>query len=351
MLGSVLVNQLSKPYVIAEIGVNHGGSLETAKELILAAKRAGANAAKFQTYKAEKLAIENSPAYWDLSLEKTNTQRELFKKYDLLNDSDYEELAKYCHRVGIDFASTPFDAEAVDFLQDLVSYYKVASADITNVPLLERIANTKKPIILSTGAANLLEIQEAISILRKNGAIDIALLHCILNYPTLNLNSHLLMLQSLRNEFPNLVLGLSDHSIPDATVPAALIAYAMGARIIEKHFTLDKKLPGNDHYHSMNEDELRKLIAQINEVFEKLGSLEIKEPLESEQQARLFARRSIVSKRAIADGEILTTHNITTKRPGTGIGAENWHKVLGMRICKSIESDSLITNDFLENWS
>ena len=349
MLGTVLVNQLSKPYIIAEIGVNHGGIMETAKELILSAKRAGANAAKFQTYKAKHLVIKDSPAYWDLSQEKTRTQHELFEKYELLNESDYVELANYCQMVGIDFASTPFDVGAVDSLQELVSYFKVASADITNIPLLERIANTNKPVILSTGAATLIEIQEAILILQKNGAKEIALLHCILNYPTINSNSHLLMMQSLMHEYPNLVVGLSDHSIPDATVPATLIAYAMGARIIEKHFTLDKNLPGNDHYHSMDEDDLRGLIAQIDEVFEKLGSLEIKGPLESEQQARLFARRSIVSKRDIAAGELLTVDNITTKRPGTGIGAEYWHKVLGRRLSKPIKGDNLIPKEFLED--
>lgn len=341
-LGSKTVSVLSKPYVIAEIGVNHGGSIDLAKEMISAAKRAGADAAKFQSYKAEKLVIKNSPAYWDLTKEGTKTQHELFKKYDIFNDSEYIELAQFCRDIKIDFASTPFDLDAVQYLDPVVAYFKVASADLCNIPLLEAIAETGKPIILSTGASTIGEIKSAVSCIRSIGENEIAILHCILNYPTANKNANLLMLTDLIHEFPDSIVGLSDHSVPDGTISAGLIAYSLGARIIEKHFTLDKNLSGNDHYHSMDESDLKEFVNSTNEIHSKLGQLERKQPLESESESRKYARRSIVAKRDISKGEILSVENLTVKRPGTGIGSEKWHEVLGTLANSNISADSQI---------
>ena len=197
-LGNQIIDDITPPYIIAEIGVNHEGSLEKAKELIELAKEGGANAAKFQTYKADTIASVNSPAYWDRSMESTASQHELFQKYDCFDEKDYIALCEHCHKVGIEFLSTPFDEVAVDFLDPLMPFFKIASADITNIPFLRKIAFKQKPVLLSTGASNQAEIDLAISELQKYGCKDLCLLHCILNYPTLNENANLDMINGLQ---------------------------------------------------------------------------------------------------------------------------------------------------------
>ena len=213
-LGSTTVTPTGRPYVIAEIGVNHEGSLATAKQLIELAHEGGAHAAKFQSYKANTLASKHSPAYWDTTKEATLSQHELFQKYDNFGAAEYIELADHAKKVGIDFVSTPFDDEAVDYLAPLVSFYKIASADITNTPLLRRVARTGKPIVLSTGASTLDEVDGAIETLGAAGATDIALLHCILNYPCENVNAHVRMIGGLQDRYPNHIIGYSDHTVP-----------------------------------------------------------------------------------------------------------------------------------------
>ena len=197
-LGKRVVENRSKPYVIAEIGVNHGGSLELAKHLIDQAQQGGADAAKFQSYKAGKLASRNSPAYWDISKEPTLSQFKLFQKHDSFGQDEYEELAEYCHQVGIEFVSTPFDDEAIEFLDPLVPFFKIASADLNNIPFLRKIASKGKPVLLSTGASKLGEIDTALETLTHGGCSDVVLLHCILNYPTDNDNAHLRMINGLK---------------------------------------------------------------------------------------------------------------------------------------------------------
>ena len=258
-------------YVIAEIGVNHGGDIKLAKELIDLAKKGGAHAAKFQSYKAHKIAAKDSPAYWDTSKEPTESQFELFKKFDSFGPKDYEELAAYCKEVGIDFLSTPFDLEAVDFLNPLQRLIKVASADITNFPLLRKVAASKKPIILSTGCSTIQEIRSAVSELTNHGATEIVLLHCILNYPTSDENANLGMITSLQQEFPNCHIGYSDHTIPSDEMTVLCASYILGARVIEKHFTHDKSLQGNDHYHSMDWEDLQNFIRRANALNSILG--------------------------------------------------------------------------------
>ena len=242
-------------YLIAEIGVNHECSLKSAKKLILQAKKAGASAAKFQTYKAANLAKINSKAYWDLKEEKTKSQYKLFSKYDKFGKNEYKTLAKYCKKINIDFLSTPFDLDAVDMLRPIMPFFKIASADITNIPLLEKIAKTKKPVLLSTGASSISEIKNAVKIIQK-GTNKIVIMHCILSYPTADENASLKMILDLKNKFPKFIIGYSDHTVPDKNMLNATAAYTMGAKVIEKHFTHNKKLKGNDHYHSMNVKDL-----------------------------------------------------------------------------------------------
>ena len=321
-------------YFIAEIGVNHEGSLTKAKELVQAAKEGGADAAKFQTYKSENLAVADSPAYWDLRKESTRSQRELFAKYDGLTIDDYFEIADFCVKLDIDFASTPFDIEAVDALYPLLKYYKIASADINNYELIKKIGRKGIPIILSSGASTLDEISRAISWLQEENIDDITVLHCILNYPTSNSDVNLRMMESLKVSFPEIRVGYSDHSTPDGSTSAAFCAYVLGARIIEKHFTLDKSLNGNDHYHAFDKEDLKQFFEQVHGWEEKLGASHIKHPLPSEEPARKFARRSLVAKKDIEPGHLVTEVDITAKRPGDGIAAERYMEFIG-RIAKS----------------
>ncbi len=341
-LGNIVLNQNSFPYIIAEIGVNHEGSLEKAKELIDLAKMGGAHAAKFQSYKAETLASKNSPSYWDLTKESTNSQFKLFKKYDGFGEKEYIELANHCKKNNIDFISTPFDKRAVDFLQPLVPFFKIASADITNIPLLRYISKHKKPIVLSTGCATLAEIDYAIDVLRKGGCDQISLLHCILNYPTPNELANLKMIEHLMHSYPELLIGYSDHTLPDSEMRTLVTAYLLGARIIEKHFTNDKSLLGNDHYHAMDKEDCFNFVSRVEQIDLLIGQSSIKEPIISEQLSIKNARRSIVINGGIKKGEKLSEINITTKRPGSGISPIHWDKIIGQTVTRSLADDHVL---------
>lgn len=345
--GDRVVGQNDQPYVIAEIGVNHEGSLATAKLLIESAKRGGANAAKFQTYKAGLITSKFSPSYWDTSKEPTTSQYELFTKYDAFGEAEYKELAMHCKNHDIEFVSTPFDLGAVDMLDPLVRYFKIASADITNPPLLKKVAATGKPVILSTGASNIAEIDAALAILRSAGAIEICLMHCILNYPTRNENAHLGMLVDLRNRYPELLLGYSDHTLPNEQMTSLISAHLLGAVVLEKHFTLDKTLPGNDHYHAMDEKDLARFQGSVKQVHELLGSSRSKAPIATEEISRLNARRSIVLSRDLKTGHTITEQDLVAKRPGTGISPMNWDDVLGKKLARDLPEDHILIWDDL----
>ncbi len=329
------------PYIIAEIGVNHEGSLNKAKKLIDLAKEGGAHAVKFQTYKAEKLASIHSPAYWDTNLEKTPSQFELFKKYDKLDFKDYKILHKYCKKKRIDFSSTPFDVESVDYLNHLVKFFKIASADINNFPLLRQVARKKKPVLLSTGASNKDEIKFALKCLEKYGCPNVSILHCILNYPTKNINANLNMIDDLKESFPDYTIGYSDHTKPDDNMTTLILADIKGAKIIEKHFTNNKLKKGNDHYHSMDKYDLKIFFKNLKKIRSLLGK-KTKHPIKTEYISRKNARRSIVLDKSLNKGEILTEKKILTKRPGWGISPMYWNKVLGKRINKSLSKDHII---------
>lgn len=341
-IGDTTVDDRSAPYVVAEIGVNHEGSMESAKRLIELAAQGGADAAKFQSYKAEALASKDSPAYWDTSKERTTSQYELFKKYDSFGPEAYAELADHCQRVGIDFLSTPFDLDAVDYLAPLVPCFKVASADLTNVPLLRAIATHGKGVLLSTGASTVAEIDAAVHQLRGGGCPAVALLHCISSYPTVSADAHLSMIEGLREAFPELVVGYSDHTLPDAQLTALTTAYLLGARVLEKHFTHDKTLPGNDHYHAMDVDDLSRFSSNLRSVRSLLGSTVQKQPVASEEEARLYARRSIVLDQDVAADTVLTATMLVCKRPGTGISPLEWDRVVGQRALRPLRADHLL---------
>jgi sialic acid synthase SpsE len=340
-LGSRTLAPGSAPYLIAEIGVNHEGKLDVAKRLIDLAKEGGADAAKFQSYKADRIASKHSPAYWDTSKEATRSQFELFSKYDAFGAKEYEVLARHCASVGIDFASTPFDAGAVEFLDPLVAYHKIASADITNVPLLRQIAGKGKPVLLSTGASTLAEIDMAVDTLTRAGGKQIVLLQCTLNYPCPNANAHLNMIEGLRRSYPDRLLGYSDHTLPDERMLILSAAWLKGALVLEKHFTHDKTLPGNDHYHAADVQDFRRFRQNIALLQEVLGETH-KRPLPSEAPAREHARRSIVIDRPLRAGQVIAAGDITYKRPAHGVSPLHWDEVIGRKVARDLDEDHVL---------
>jgi sialic acid synthase SpsE len=337
------------PYIIAEIGVNHEGCISLAKKMIEDIADAGGHAAKFQSYKAELLAsINQSPAYWDLKEESCKSQFELFKKYDTFTVDHYKELALHCKKCSIDFMTTPFDLAIVDTIDPLLKTYKVASADITNVPLLEKIGKKKKNVILSTGASTEEEIQLAINILQKHGTPRISLLHCVLNYPTLSKNAQLFQIQNLKNKFGNICsIGYSDHTKPqnDGNMPALEMAIFYGATILEKHFTHNKNLQGNDHYHSMDSKDLAQFVKKLN-IYKQMHGKE-KKDLKNEEKALKNARRKIYSSTFIRKGELLSPDSLVPLRATEGIEISKWHQVLGKKAKKDIPPNYALTWDMI----
>jgi len=330
---------IERPYIIAEAGVNHEGSFDLAKRLIDEAKEGGADAIKFQTYKAGKIASKNSPSYWDTSKESTKSQFALFKKYDNFWKSEYEKLKVYCDKVDIEFMSTPFDVESAKFLNELMDVFKISSSDITNIPFIEYLCSFNKPIILSTGASYKWEVQEALETI-NNYNIPVCLMHCILNYPTVDENANLGMIKDLIKSFPNTIPGYSDHTLPK-DMQVLKTANLLGAVVLEKHFTHDKTLPGNDHYHAMDKEDLKIFVSEIDHLFKVLGSFE-KKPLNTEEISRNNARRSLVSDKKINLGEIINESHLTWKRPASGISPREMKKVIGKKAVQAIEEDTVM---------
>ena len=337
------------PYLIAEIGVNHGGDIELAKKLIDLAKAGGADAAKFQTYKADTLASkETAPAYWDTSEEPTQSQHELFSNYDVFGEADYKELKNYCDQQGIDFLSTPFDLESVDFLDPLMPLFKVASADLTNIPLLRKIASKKKPVLMSVGASSHEEIQRSIEILLEHDVPQLTILHCVLNYPTPQSHAQLAQIPILAEKFGDRVsIGYSDHvrPNPDGSMPALETAVFAGARVIEKHFTDDKTAKGNDHYHAMNSEDLSNFVAKLEQLRELQGEQKLN--LEIQKTATINARRRIFAAADIAAGEKLSEDNLIALRGNQGLEISEWDSVLGKTATRDIShGDAINHSDF-----
>jgi sialic acid synthase SpsE len=338
-------NLVVRPFVIAEAGVNHEVSMEFAKRLIEEAKEGGADAIKFQTYKADTLASKDSAAYWDLKKEPTISQHQLFKKYDKFWKNEFTEIKKHCDKTGIEFLSTPFDFESARFLNELMGVFKISSSDITNKPFIQFISSFGKPIILSTGASNMNEIHEAVSWIEPKGN-PLALLHCVLNYPTKEVNANLAMILDLKRVFPKNIVGYSDHTLP-GDMKILEVASLLGASILEKHFTFDKTLPGNDHYHAMDKEDLKKLHSRLDKVFNLMGDGK-KHSLPSEESARINARRSLIANRKLSKGSIIRSEDLIFKRPGYGISPKEFQKVVGMKLRLDIDKDSLVQWEFLE---
>ncbi len=354
--GSTIMKRLfeGKFILIAEIGVNYYDiatkegitPMEAAKKMIDEAKAAGIHAVKFQTYKAETLAAKDSPSYWDTNEEPSTNQYELFKKFDRFGREEYRELKEYSDKKEIEFLSTPFDFNSADYLDKLMNIYKISSSDITNLPFIEYQAKKDKPILLSVGASNLPEIEAAVDSIRRYNDRPIILLHCILEYPTPVSHTNLLKIVSLRNQFPDLYIGYSDHTKPTADMDVIKTAYNLGAQVIEKHFTLDKSLKGNDHYHAMDPNDARNILSAIEKLDIIRGSGELT-CLESERNSRLNARRSIVAAVDIKAGEIIEESMLTYKRPGVGITPDRLEEVIGRAAKVDIPEDTILKDGML----
>lgn len=331
--------KLYKPYVIAEAGVNHEGNMALAKRLCDEALEGGANAIKFQTYKADTIASKDSPAYWDTTKEPTKSQHELFTKHDKFWKSEMQELKDYCDEIGIEFMSTPFDVESAAFLNEMMDVFKISSSDLTNKPFIEYLCDFKKPIILSTGASSLAEIAEAVSWIEAKGN-SLSLLHCVLNYPTPDKNANLGMIMDLKASFPDKIIGYSDHTLPN-DMKVCEMAVMLGSVIIEKHFTHDKTLPGNDHYHAMDKEDLKLFRSNLERTFEILGGFKI-EALEDEAPARAHARRSLVALKNIPKGKTIEKGDLTFKRPAHGISPKFIDDVIGKKALVDIKDDDVL---------
>lgn len=345
---------MSKPYLIAEMGVNFYDTakqmnitpLEAAKLYIDKAAEAGIDCAKFQSYKANTIVSKNSPAYWDTTKEATKTQYELFQKFDSFGEKEYRELCEYTHSKGMDFTSTPFDYASADYLYDMVDFYKISSSDLSNIPFIKHIGKKGKPVYMSVGASYLSEVDEAVRALKEVGCKDIVIFHCVLSYPTDPKNANLRIIETLKKDFPDVRVGFSDHVAPDETMMTLATAYLLGAEVIEKHFTLDKTLPGNDHYHAGDPSDFKKAIENFKWIDNILGSPE-KTVLDCELVPRREARRSLVLTRDMKAGEVIKESDLMPKRPGTGISPKFADIVIGRSVKEDLKEDTILTWDMV----
>lgn len=329
---------MSKVLIIAEAGVNHNGNFKLAKELIDKAKKAGADIVKFQTVKLSSLVSKYAEManYQKENIGRTETQKEMLEKL-LLPFEDFTELYRYCKDVGIQFLSTPFDIESIHFLNDMVPFWKIPSGEVTNYPYLVEIAKTGKPVVMSTGMCEIYEIDNALEVLKANGTHEITLLHCNTQYPTPYKDVNLRAMETLRKRY-NVKVGYSDHT-QGIEVPIA--AVALGADVIEKHFTLDGNLPGPDHKASLEPHELAAMVKAIRNIEVALGNAD-KTVSDSERENIAIARKSIVAAKAIKKGELLSKNNLTTKRPGTGLSPMCWNSVIGTKAIRDFQEDEEI---------
>lgn len=330
---------MQRTFIIAEAGVNHNGDIEIAKKMIDAASVAGADAVKFQTFKAERIVAINAPKA-EYQIENTNnteSQYQMLKKLEIDKET-HLELMEYCKEKNIMFLSTPFDIDSVHMLVELgIEIIKIPSGEITNLPYLREVARQKKKVILSTGMSNMQEVKEAVDIIRQNGSEDITVLHCNTQYPTPMEDVNLRAMISMREEL-ELPVGYSDHT-QGIEVPIA--AAAMGATVVEKHFTLDKTMEGPDHKASLEPDELSEMVKAIRNIEKALGDGN-KNITESEKDNLSIVRKSIVAACRIEKGELFTEKNLTVKRPGNGISPMKWDEIIGKISDKTYEVDEVI---------
>lgn len=329
--------------IIAEAGVNHNGSIEIAKQLVDKAVDAGVDIIKFQTFKAEKLVSKSAKQadYQKKNIGSTadDSQLNMLKKLELSHE-DHEALIQYCKQKGIRFFSTAFDMESIDYLHSLnLGLWKIPSGEITNYPYIKKIAQFHEPVILSTGMCEMEDISAAMNVLLENGVQrdQITILHCNTEYPTPFEDVNLLAMQQIKENF-QVKVGYSDHT-QGLEVPIA--AVALGACVVEKHFTLDRNMEGPDHQASLEPDELKAMVTAIRHIEKALGS-DKKTVSESERKNIAIARKSIVAARPIKKGEMITEETLTVKRPGTGISPMRWEEVIGMKAIKDFEEEELI---------
>lgn len=325
--------------IIAEAGVNHNGDIKLAKKMVDVAKQAGVDYIKFQTFSPEKLVSKyaQKAKYQKENTNSDESQLKMLQKV-ALSKSEFKQLKEYCSEVGIGFISTPFDNDSINFLEEFdMDFWKIPSGEITNLPYLEKIANTGRKVIMSTGMCEVEEILNAISVLENNGTNDIVLLHCNTQYPTPYEDVNLKAMYAIEKATGKPV-GYSDHT-QGIEVPIA--AVAMGAVVIEKHFTLDKGMDGPDHKASLEPDELTQMVSSIRKIEKALGDGK-KEPSESEKENINVARKSIVASKTIKKGTVFSEDNITVKRPGNGISPMRWYDVIGQTAMRDYEEDEMI---------
>lgn len=341
-----------KPFLIGDIGVNYYeiaekeelSLLDAAKLMILEAKKCGLDAVKFQSYTTENIVSRKTN---DFDGESSVTLFDLFKKYDEFGYEEFRQLADYCSDVGIMFLSTPLDIESADYLEEFMDIYPIASSDLTNIPFIQYIARKNKSILLLTGGATLNEIKNAVKAIEDVSTVDIAIIHTILSFPTEYRDANLLMIKDLVQNFPEYEIGYSDHTIPDTNMFVLTTAYNYGASIIEKHFTLDKSLSGEDHFHSMDPEDVMILKANLG-FLSQISGMKNKQPLIYESSTRRAERRSIVLAKDIKKGDVITRDVLTFKRPGIGISPDKIGDVVGRTASVDIEQDTLINFDMLE---
>lgn len=335
-------------FIIAEAGVNHNGNLNLAKQLIEVAAAAGADAVKFQTFKAENLVDKNAPKaeYQQQTTAADESQFAMIKKLEL-DFNMHQQLIRHCQQCNIMFLSSPFDLNSIDLLNKLaLGIFKIPSGEITNLPYLRKIGGLEKPVILSTGMSDVTEIKAAVNVLYSAGLKkkDLTILHCNTEYPTPMVDVNLRAIQTLASYF-DVNTGYSDHTL-GIEIPIA--AVALGAKVIEKHITLDKTLPGPDHRASLEPDELKNMVKAIRHLEQALGD-GTKGPTPSEIKNRPSARKSIVACKLIKKGEILSAGHLTTKRPGTGLSPMEWDNLIGTRATRDFQIGEMIENKFCEN--
>jgi N-acetylneuraminate synthase len=338
------IGENTPTFIIAEAGVNHNGSIEKAKKLIDAAVEAGVDAVKFQTFNTDKLVTKNAPKanYQNETTDKDESQYNMLKKLEL-SKKNHNILLEYCSEKNIKFMSTPFSFDTVDLLEEIgIDIYKIGSSDTNNLPLLKYIASKDKPIILSTGMSNLTEVSEAVDTIKKTGNNNLVLLHCVSNYPAEYENINLKVMNTMRKAF-DLIVGYSDHTL-GIEVPIA--AVAMGAKVIEKHFTLDKNMEGPDHKASLNPEELKQMVSSIRNIEKSLGD-SIKKPTINESDNKNTVRKSLVINRKMNKNEVIKKENIEIKRPGTGIEPKFLDIINGMKLIRDVKEDQiLVWEDF-----
>ncbi len=325
--------------IIAEAGVNHNGSKELAKKMILEAKKAGVDYVKFQTFVPENLVSKNAAkAEYQKETTGSNESQLQMLRGLALTEENFVELKEYCEELGVGFISTPFDLESLTFLESLdMDFWKIPSGEITNLPYLEAIASTGRKVIMSTGMCNMDEIQQAIKVLENNGSKEIILLHCNTQYPTPFEDVNLSAMRHIA-EVTGKDVGYSDHTI-GIEVPIA--AVALGAKVIEKHFTLDREMDGPDHRASLEINELARMVSAIRNIEKSIGDGNKKRSI-SEAANCTIARKSIVAKCDIKMGEVFSENNLTIKRPGTGISPMKWYEVIGTTAKRDYLADEII---------